>query len=167
MANTISTNQPTQTSTYSLSVPLIDWGSQYKQTESTPTRVKYTSIVTPLDAATDVIFDYRTIKNVYQNSPVAGLNQPINTFGAEFHTQRNEIWTETSTSLEASTQILHPISGQLKVKYPMSSLITEEMILDFILRLLSGLFDDDTLSRLAALMRGALRFNCGCSSATQ
>lgn len=155
MAKTISNNQPSETSTRTISVPIIPWGNEYRTVAHSGLQSDLTNIQVGIGDPSTFRFNGRSIKNVYSNTPIDANYQAPSKKGTEAFLQRNEVWSIKDSS-DPSYEVKIPVSCAIRFTVPAISGVDGSAVEGLITRTLAGLYTDDSTTRLDAILRLAV-----------
>lgn len=138
----------------SLTLPVLNYGVDYRVKTETNKEVILTNTTSPLDQNETIRFGFSEIANVYAKSglssdQISGVLKGVNVLA-----QINETLKVTDTTNAAYSQYL-PISAHLVIKVPQSGYITPAIIQTLITRLLATLYENGA-SNISSLTKGVL-----------
>lgn len=161
MAKQISTNHtdtaiPGVTS-LKLDRGLINFKSDWKRKVDEPTEAVATNMTTPMGRSENFRWGVTEVADVYRNSSIDRNVQSPSKRGLSILCQHTEVWS-VSDSTDPGFGYDLPIEGHFVLKVAQDALITEDLILTFVGRLVSGLFETGSAdtTRIKSLLRGAL-----------
>lgn len=136
---------------------LINYGADFRIKQSANNEVILTNLTCPTDQPEKFRIGYQEIADVYTNTGIQTSVQAPYKRGIKLLVQLTQVASITDDT-DADFRIDAPISVQLIVKVPSIQEVTEEIILQSIGRLMSGIFEtgSTTSTRLRSEFRGAL-----------
>lgn len=143
--------------TLTLPRAIINYKSDFCVVTDTPGEAVLSNKTSPVDAPERLRFAMSTVKDVYQNTDIDPGTYSPSKRGSQILVQLNEVWTKSDATL-ASYKINLPVSGHIVLKVPNDSDLTADMLIAFVGRLVSGLFETGsaTNNRISALLRGSM-----------
>lgn len=143
----------------SLTLPraVLNFAADFKVKSNTPEEAIITNLTSPIDAPETFRFAVSPIKDIYRNSGIEPTMYSPSRRGVNLLVQVVDTLTVTD-SADTAYKVMLPIEAHLVCKIPANELVTEDVIIAFIGRLTSGLFDTGlaTSARAKALLRGSL-----------
>lgn len=143
----------------SLSIPigLVNYGKDWAVRAGSPaSELKIANLNSPRGLEEQFRFAQSDITNVYRNTNIdPGLFSPSKR-GVSLLSQLTGAFTVTDSV--TSEMYVEPIEGHIVLKIPSDQYITDAMVLTFIGRMITGLFNTGvvTSERLKAMLRGSL-----------
>lgn len=143
--------------TLSLPRAIINYKADYCVMTDTPGEAVISNKTSPVDAPERIRFAMSTVKDVYQNTDIDPGTVSPSKRGSQILVQLTEVWTKSDATLP-SYKINLPVSGHIVLKVPNDSDLTADMLISFLGRLVSGLYEtgSSTNPRLNALLRGSM-----------
>lgn len=115
-------------------------------------------ITSPLDAPEKFRFAHNDVVDVYKNSGIDPTMYYLSRRGTQILCQLTDVYKVTDTN-DASYLAMLPVEAHVVLRLPNNELITEDIALGLVGRMLGGLFDPSVSpsgSRMKAMLRGAL-----------
>lgn len=136
---------------------LINFGADFAPISEKPSEVVISNVTADREMPEKFRFSHSSVSNIYANTGIAPSVQAPSTRGTNLLIQLTEVATINDT-VDATYRADVPLSSHLVLKIPAIEQVTEEVVLEMIGRLVSGLFEtgDTGETRLARLLRGAL-----------
>jgi hypothetical protein len=153
MALSLSTHEPTEASSATESVPKISWATEYRAKSVSNGEAILESFATPLGSPSAFKANYRTVQNIYRDSPISQNARSASTKGINLYFQNTETWDVTD-SVDLTYNVKLPVSCSISITIPENALITASEVRALINRTYG--FTYDSTDRLATLIRGAL-----------
>jgi hypothetical protein len=99
----------------------------------------------------------KKVANVYSSANIDNALRAPNKQGRSILISLDEIWKETD-STDATYEVALPMHGHIVLRVPSNSTLTYDDVLDFLLRLVSFAFAENTAtsSRVRDMIKGAL-----------
>lgn len=142
----------------SLPVPNLNYAEDFRVSKDEPNEAVITNLTSPISQPERFRFAHSDVANVYGNTGIDPTMYYASRRGTQILCQLTDVFKVTD-SADAAYEALLPISCHLVVKVPNNELVTEQVVIAEIQRLMGGLFQtegsENTL-RLNALLRGAL-----------
>lgn len=143
----------------SLALPrgLVNFGSDFCVKQNGPGESIITNRTSPIDAPERFRFAVSPVKDVYQNTDIDSTVKAPSKRGTRILCQLTDIYTLTD-SVDATYRVDLPLEGHIVLTLPNDGNITSAMLLSFIGRLVSGLFEtgSTTADRLISELRGSM-----------
>jgi len=143
----------------SLTLPraVLNFASDMKVLNAAPEEVKLTNLTSPIDSPEIFRFARSEIKDIYRNSGVDPTMYAATRRGVSLLAQLTDVFTVTD-SADSAYCIKLPMEGHIVLKVPAHELVTEDVVIAFIGRLISGFFETGlaTSGRVKAMLRGSL-----------
>jgi len=136
---------------------LVNFGADWRVRSEEPNEVIITNLTSPIDRPEKFRFAMNDIKDIYRNASIDPTVYAPSRRGASVLCQLIDTWTVIDPA-DPSYEVSLPVEGHIVLKIPANEMITAEMIMAFIGRLISGLFATGSLTgdRLNAMFRGSL-----------
>lgn len=140
----------------------VNFGADFRPTIQKVDETVVTNITSPTDRPETYRFAFQDIKDIYRNAGVsAGFVGPVRS-GRSIVVQHNATYAaqETDSATNVTEDHFHlPVGMHLVMRVPNSELITPELVIAQLERLLAGLQEtgSDGNTRLLALMRGSMK----------
>lgn len=136
---------------------ILNYKADYCVMTDDPGEAIISNKTSPVDAPERLRFAMSTVKDVYQNTEIDPGTYSPSKRGSQILVQLTEVWTK-SDATNASFKINLPVTGHIVLKVPNDSDISADMIIAFLGRLVSGLYETGSLtnSRINALLRGSM-----------
>lgn len=138
----------------SLTIPVLNYGVDYRVKSESSKEVVLTNTTTPLDQVETIRFGFSEIADIYAKSGLNTDQIPGSKKGLNVLSQINEVWKVTDPANAALLQYL-PVSAHLVIKVPQSGYITPALVQTLITRLVATLYENG-VSNLPALTKGVL-----------
>lgn len=135
----------------------VNFGADFVVKEVSANEVIITNLTSPIDAPESFRFALSEIKDVYKNTGIDPTMYSPSRRGVNLLVQLTGTFTE-SDSVDTSYKVMRPIEAHLVLKAPSAELVTEDVIIAFVGRMISGLFGTGlmTSARLKSMLRGSL-----------
>lgn len=141
-----------------LSLPTLNYAVDYRVRGDEPNEAIITNLTSPIDAPERIRWAHNDIKDVYKNTGIDPTLYYASRRGTQILCQLTDVLTVTDDSSPDYLAEL-PVSAHLVIKVPNNDLITEDVVMTLIKRMLAGLYETTgttTTSRLRSLLRGSL-----------
>lgn len=162
MAKTLSTNYTdtaiSGATKITLTVPTLNYGKDFRVKQDEPNEAIITNLTSPIDQPERLRWAHSDVADVYRNSGIDPTMYYASRRGTQILVQLTDVFKVTD-SADASYEALLPVSCHLVIKVPNNDLITDEVALAEVERLLGGLFETTGTTpenRLKSILRGAL-----------
>ncbi|DAD51136.1 TPA_asm: coat protein [ssRNA phage SRR7976310_4] len=143
----------------SLTIPigLVNYGADFAVKENSPGQAILTNLTSPTGREEKFRFAMSDIKDVYRNSNIDPSVYAPSRRGISVLSQLVDTWTIIDSN-DPSYEVSLPMEGHIVLKIPANENITADMVLAFVGRVCSGLFNTgvNTSERLRAMLRGSL-----------
>lgn len=135
----------------------INYKADWRVKSQLADEAKLVNITSPVPYPETLRFSVSDVADVYKNSGIETAAQGPTKRGKSILAQINENWTVTD-STDPSFMVALPIQAHLVLKVPNYDLVTPEMVIALVGRLVSGLYETGSTSpaRLAAMLRGSI-----------
>lgn len=136
---------------------LTNFKADFCVKQDEPGEAIITNKTSPIDCPEKFRFASSVVKDIYQNTDVDPSTRAASRRGTRILCQLSDVYSLTD-STDATFLVNLPIEGHIVLTLPNDSNITEAMLLAFIGRLVSGLFETGSTdaSRLKSQLRGAM-----------
>lgn len=140
-----------------VSIPDLDFASDFAAKSTKDGLVILTNITSPLDRPENLRFAYSEIANVYEGTKVDPSYLGTSKRGVSVLCQVTDIFSLTDSE-DTAYRVDLPVSAHIVLRIPACEYITPDMAKALVLRAVSGLFATGavTSSRIASLLRGSL-----------
>lgn len=140
-----------------LSLPQLNWRTDFRVTRDDATEARVTNLTSPLDQPERFRFAFNAISDVYRNSGIDPTLYYPSRKGTQILCQLTDVYSVTD-SVDANYLAMLPVEAHLVVRIPNNDLLTPEKVEVLITRMLAGLYETDQgqYTRLSGLLRGAL-----------
>lgn len=140
-----------------LSLPQLNWRTDFRVTRDDANEAKVTNLTSPLDQPEQFRFACSAISDVYRNAGIDPTLYYPSRRGTQVLCQLTDIYSVTD-SADPSYLALLPLEAHLVIRIPNNDLITPQIVEALIERMLAGLYETDQgqYVRLSGLLRGAL-----------
>lgn len=144
-------------STLALNRAVLNFKSDFCIKQDDPGEAIISNRTSPIDCPEKFRFACSPVKDIYQNTDIEPSARAASRRGSRILCQLSDVYTLTDSS-DATFRVNLPMEGHIVLTLPNDNNITEGMLLAFIGRLISGLFEtgSQTASRLQSLLRGAM-----------
>jgi len=143
----------------SLSIPIgvLNFGADWAVRSELPGEVILTNLTSPIDRPEKFRFAMSDIKDIYRNTGIDSTLYAPSKRGSSVLCQLIDTWTVVD-SADPSYEVALPVEGHIVMKIPANELVTADMVIAFIGRLIDGLFNTGVTdgNRLKAMLRGSL-----------
>jgi hypothetical protein len=135
-----------------------NYGSDWRVTKDEPDEVIITNMHAPVTYPEKFRTGVTEVADVYKGTGISSSLYSPTRKGNNVLVQLTEVWTVTDT-VDTTYNVALPISGHVVLKIPQDPAITADLIIAFLGRLVSGLYEtgSEDGTRLQALLRGALK----------
>lgn len=135
----------------------VNFGADWRVRSDEPGEVIITNLTSPIDRPEKFRFAMNDIKDIYRNTGIDPTLYVSSRRGASVLCQLIDTWTVIDSADPSYEQVL-PVEGHIVLKIPAAEIITADMIVTFVGRLISGLFATGSMTsdRLKAMFRGSL-----------
>lgn len=162
MSRTLNVNYsdstPTGATKVTLTVPSLNYGADFRVMRDEPTEAIITNITSPLDQPERIRWAHQNVTDVYRNTGIDPTLYYGTRKGTQVLFQLTDVFSVTDPD-DPQYLALLPISAHLVLKVPNNDLLSEEVLMTEISRLLGSLYETSaagTAPRLRAVLRGAL-----------
>lgn len=141
-----------------LSLPTLNYAEDFRVREDEPSEAIITNLTCPIDAPERIRWAHSDIKDVYKNTGIDPTLYYSSRRGTQILCQLTDVLTVTDSSSPDYLAEL-PVSAHMVIKVPNNELISEEIVLSLIRRLVASLYETTgttTKSRLRSILRGSL-----------
>lgn len=144
--------------TPSITVPSLNYVSDFRVTADDPGECRITNLTSPIDQPERFRFAFNDVADVYRN---AGIDPTLfyqSRRGTQILCQLTDVYKVTDT-VDASYLAMLPVTAHMVLRVPNNDLINADIAMGLIGRMLAGLFDptaDAAGTRLKSMLRGAL-----------
>lgn len=149
---------PTGATTVELTVPSLNYGVDFRVMRDEPREAIITNITSPLDQPERIRWAHQDVSDIYRNSGIDPTLYYGTRKGTQVLFQLTDIFSVTDAS-DPQYLALLPIEAHLVLKVPNNDLLSEDVLMTEISRLLGSLYETSatgTKPRLRAVLRGAL-----------
>lgn len=135
----------------------VNFGADWRVRSDEPNEVIITNLTSPIDRPEKFRFAMNDIKDIYRNAAIDPTLYASSRRGASVLCQLIDTWTVVD-SVDPSYEQVVPVEGHIVLKIPAVDVVTADMIVTFVGRLISGLFATGSMTsdRLKAMFRGSL-----------
>lgn len=143
--------------TLSMTVPSLNYTSDFRVTTDDPGECRMTNLTSPLDMPERFRLAFQPVNDVYRNSGIDPTLYYQTRKGVQVLCQLTDVYSVTD-SADASYLALLPIKSHIVVQIPTNDLITASVVKDHVLRTFGGMFNarESIDARLKSILRGAL-----------
>lgn len=136
---------------------LVNYKADWRVKNQAADEAKLINITSPVPYPETMRISVSDVADVYKNSGVEIAAQGPTKRGKSILVQLNENWTVTDSTDPTFSNTL-PVQAHMVIKVPNSDVITPDMVLALVGRVVSGLYETGSVSptRLAAMLRGSL-----------
>lgn len=141
-----------------LKLPTLNYGSDFRVKQDEPNEAIVTNLTSPIGQPERLRWAHSDVADVYRGSGIDPTMYYASRRGTQILVQLTDVFKVTDTE-DASYEAHLPISCHLVVKVPNNDLVTDEVVLAEIQRLLGALFETTGTTpenRLKSILRGAL-----------
>lgn len=142
----------------SLELPTLNYGADFRVKKDEPSEAIITNLTSPINQPERLRIAHSDVADVYRNSGIDPTLYYPSKRGTQILVQLTDVFKVTDTE-DASYEAHLPISAHLVVKVPNNELITPDVVVAEIERLIAGLYETTgttTESRIKSVLRGAL-----------
>lgn len=142
----------------SWTLPTLNFASDFRVREDEPSEAIVTNLTSPIDAPERIRWAHSEVKDVYKGAGIDPTLYYPSRRGTQILCQLTDVLTVTDDA-SPDYQAALPVSAHLVVKVPNNELITEEIVLSLLQRLVAGLYEttgSTTSPRLRGILRGSL-----------
>lgn len=161
MAKVVTTNRTDTAvdgvSSLTMARAVLNFGADFVVKSEASNEVIITNLTSPIDTPEKFRFAISDIKDIYKNTGIDPTRQSQSKRGVNLLCQLTDVWTITD-SVDLTFQEIVPIEAHVVLKMPASPYVSEDAVVAFIGRLMSGLFatGSSTSARLKSMIRGSL-----------
>lgn len=138
-----------------VTVPQINWASDYRVAEDGPGVVILDSLTAPIDRPHIITFKHKRVSNVYAGTDIPSGLQLDQKAGSQLWVESRSTWEKSSSTDETYSKFA-PFRTSMAFTYPLDS---DVEAIGYILeasRVLSAVLTDTNGSGLSPLLRGIL-----------
>lgn len=162
MARTLGLNytdsSPTGATKVTIDIPSLNYGSDFRVMRDEPSEAVITNITSPLDQPERLRWAHQDVSDVYRNSGIDPTLYYATRKGTQVLVQLTDVFSVTD-SADPTYLALLPISAHLVLRVPNNDLLSEDVLMTEVSRLIGGLYETSTGGtepRLRGILRGAL-----------
>ena len=143
--------------TLGLDRAVLNFGKDFCIKQDDPGEAVISNRTSPIDCPEKFRFACSSVKDIYQNTDIEPSTRAASRRGSRVLCQLSDVYTLTD-STDATFRVNLPIEGHIVLTLPNDNNLTDAMLLAFIGRMISGLFEtgSNTATRLQSLLRGAM-----------
>lgn len=140
-----------------LTLPQLNYGSDFRVVRDTAGEAIITNITSPLDQPERFRFAANAVADVYRNSGIDPTLYYPTRKGTQVLCQLTDIYRVTDTT-SADYLALLPVEAHVVIRVPNNDLISPQVVEQLVTRMLGGLYETEAsqYTRLQAMLRGAL-----------
>lgn len=135
----------------------VNFGADWRVRSDEPNEIIITNLTSPIDRPEKFRFAMNNIKDIYRNADIDPSLYASSRRGVSVLCQLIDTWTVVDSADPLYEQVI-PVEGHIVLKIPAVEIVTADMIVTFVGRLVSGLFATGSMTsdRLKAMFRGSL-----------
>lgn len=141
-----------------LTLPTLNYGADFRVTTDEPKEAVVTNVTSPISQPEKLRWAHQDVSDVYRNTGIDPTMYYQSRRGTQVLCQLTDTAKVTDTA-DAAYEALLPLSVHLVIKVPNNDLITPDVVVSEVERLIAALYETTgttTTTRLAAILRGAL-----------
>lgn len=141
-----------------LTLPTLNYRADFRVSKDEPNEAILTNLTSPISQPERIRTAHSDVANVYSNTGIDPTMYYASKKGTQLLAQLTDVFKVTD-SADAAYEALLPVSVHLVMKVPNNELITPDVVITEVERLLGTLYEttgSNPESRLRALLRGAL-----------
>lgn len=139
-------------------IPSLNWKADYRVVDDGPTEAVVTNITAPISQPEKFRFAHNNITDIYRGTGIDPTMYYASRRGTKFLVQMTNV-ARVTDSADTSYEALLPFSCHIVVSVPNAEIITSDMVMNEIYRMLGGLWTTTATGRynnVDGLLRGAL-----------
>lgn len=141
-----------------ITLPTLNYAKDFRVKQDEPKEGIITNLTSPIDAPERIRWAHSDIGDVYRNTGIDPTLYYASRKGTQILCQLTDVYKVTDSSAADYLAML-PVSAHLVLKVPNNDLISENVAITMLGRLLATLYETSgttTSSRLRSLLRGSL-----------
>lgn len=142
-----------------ITVPVLNYSTDFRVRQDEPNESIIANLTSPISQPERIRIAQQDVADVYRNTGIDPTMYYQSRRGTQVLLQLTDVF-KVSDGTDASYEALLPISVHMVIKVPNNDLITSDICMNEVARLLGALYETNasgtTSNRLSSMLRGAL-----------